>query len=43
MTGLQQFIYQLADTIHVWRDFAIMGLAGLVILCLWFYATALTD
>ncbi len=43
MTALQQFIYDLANTMHLWRDSAVTALAGLVIGCLYIYATALTD
>ena len=41
MNALQAFILSLTDTIMVWRDLAVMGLAALVIACVWLYVTAL--
>ena len=43
MSALGEFIMSLAGTISLWRDLAIMGLACLVIGCLWLYASAVGE
>jgi hypothetical protein len=40
LRGLQSVLLAAATTVHVWRDVAIMVLAGIVIGCLWLYAEA---
>jgi hypothetical protein len=40
LDGLQSVLLAAATTVHVWRDVAIMVLAGIVIACLWLYAEA---
>lgn len=35
MELIQRILFSLADTMDVWRDVAIIGLAVLVIACLW--------
>jgi cytochrome c biogenesis factor len=37
---LQTLVLTMADTMDIWRDVAIMLLAGIVIGCLWYYAEA---
>ena len=41
MTALRDVLYLAADTLPVWRDSAVVLLAGVVIACLWFYASAI--
>ena len=43
MSTLGAFLLSLAGTISLWRDLAIMGLALVVIGCLWLYATAVAE
>jgi hypothetical protein len=40
VTRVQEFIYLAAAYLPVWRDAAIVLLAGVVIGCLWLYAEA---
>lgn len=43
MSALGEFLMTLAGTIALWRDMAIMGLALIVIGCLWLYASAVGE
>jgi hypothetical protein len=43
MSDLGHIIQTAAGTLPLWRDLAIVILAGLVIVCLWFYASAYVE
>lgn len=43
MKTLQDIILGLADTIVLWRDIAVVILAGIVIGCLWLYVSIMTE
>ena len=39
--NLSDMLYFAADTVPVWRPIAIVVLVGVVLACVWFYASAI--